>query len=271
MHSKERRSGEIFAVEADDGSRVECDGILGLLDQFCTLVKEGYPVPRAILVHLAGAFDQVLRGQASADEALGIERHRSGPRRPYRGRLRDLSDKHVRATFWRQRRLAAYVRQFLLDGHKLTEAYRLAAEAESRDRGCKVSIPTCRRAWKAHGEETHAWIQRLEPARRVLTMAAATRVNASLKRSLPRLEREAAKLQRSRRALALEAARACGEAYGRIVGTSRQPLVVDLLWDDKQLLGPRQYLGPFLRQGLLTQDEAKAAWLRGYKAGAKKP
>ena len=102
-------------------------------------------------------------------------------------------------------------------------------------------------------------------------MAAATRVNASLKRSLPRLEREAAKLQRSRCALALNAARACGEAYGLIVGTSRQPLVVDLLWDDKQLLGPRQYLGPFLRQGLLTQDEAKAAWLRGYKAGAKKP
>lgn len=270
QHS-ERRRGTLKAVETGDGERVECDGIHDLLDQFCTSVKEGRTPHPAILVHLAGAFEEVLCGRASTDEALGLKHDRSGRHKRYRGRRPVPNRDKARAAFWRDRRLAASVRKLVGDGHKLTEAYDIAAKEESKESDKAVTALAARRAWKAHGEEVYQWIRHLTPAAQLMTHDKTMRVYNKLLKVLPPLEQQVAQSDQARHQLALQAARLCGSVYGRAVGMRQAPLVEELLWDRKQMLGPRQFLAIYLNRDLMTEGEAQEEWRQGYCEGAVKP
>jgi len=220
----------------------------------------------AILLHLAGAFDQVLQGKSSLDEALGLKHDRPGRHKRYTGRPVVLDSERALAACFRNRRLALWIHQYVKDGHKITIAYELAAKKELKDKGVPVSISTARRAWKNYGEE-HQWAQRLEPASKVLTRKKATLVHRRLSKELPKLERQVIMLDKDKRQLALRAARLCGEIYGRAVGPNQEPLVIELLWDRRQMLGPRQFLDLYLKHDLMTEVEAKKEWLLGYRNG----
>ena len=83
-HRPHSRAGKLSAVGTGDGERVECDGVLDLLDQYCTSVNDGRTPHRAILAYLARAFEQVLSSNATMDEAFRLKRVNAGPkvRRP---------------------------------------------------------------------------------------------------------------------------------------------------------------------------------------------
>ena len=265
-HRHRLRSGDLIAVSTGDGERVTCDGIRDLLDQFCTSVKEERTPHMAILIHLAEAFDQVLQGKASMDEALGLKHDRPGRHKRFEGRPRVLDSDRVRAACFRDRRLALRINQHVKKGYKITAAYEHAVNNEIKEKGIHVSISTARRAWKNYREELQ-WAERLEPAGKVLTRKKATLVHRRLLKELPKLERQVNKLDKDKRQLALQAARLCGEIYGRAVGSNQEPLVIELLWDRRQMLGPRQFLDLYLKHNLMTEAEAQKEWLRGYRDG----
>ncbi|MBA4389110.1 MAG: hypothetical protein C0404_14150 [Verrucomicrobia bacterium] len=260
------RSGKLIAVGTGDGERVTCDGILDLLNQFCTSVNAERTPHMAILIHLASAFDQVLQGKASMDEALGLKHDRPGRHRRFIGRPLVLDSDRALAACFRDRRLALWIHQYVKDGHKITFAYGLAVKKELKDKGIPVSISTARRAWKNYGGELQ-WAERLEPANKVLTHEKSKVIYRQLLKELPKLEQQLNSLDKDRRLLALRAARLCGEIYGRVVGPNQEPLVIELLWDCRQLLGPRQILNLYLKQDLMTEAAAKKEWLRGYRDG----
>jgi|GEM_PF-7046756 len=266
-HRSRSRGDELIAVETGDGERVECDGVLDLLDQFCTSVNDERTPHRAILVHLEGAFEQVLQGNASLDEALGLKRDRPG--RPPRSKIRNVLPDNAKAreAFWRDRRLALWVSQHIQNGKTITRAYEHAMKMEMEKHKKPVSLSTVRRAWKKYSD-VHQWIQHLEPARRMLTMESCQRAHRRIMKDIPKVEKKVARLQQTRHLLALQAARLCGLAYGQAAGADEKGLIEELLWDPKQLLGPRQYLHEFLKIELMTEEEARTHWRHGYREGA---
>jgi len=201
------------------------------------------------------------------DEAFGLKPDRSGHRPRYKGRQEVLCDKEARDKFWRDKRLARLVNQHLQSGRSITRAYEYAKKIELKQNGNSVSLATVRRAWKKHSEE-HQWIMRLEPASRVLTMEKCQEANRLILKFLPKLESRAARLEESRRDLAPKASRLCGVAYGQAVGANEYELVEELLWDQKQLIGPRQYLATFLGADLITEKDARENWRQGFREGA---
>jgi hypothetical protein len=224
----------------------------------------------AILIHLAGAFNQVLQGKASMNEALGLKHDRPGRHKRYSGRPLVLDSERALAACFRDRRLALWIHRYVKEGHKITAAYEHAVEKENKDKGVQVSVATARRAWKNYREELQ-WAERLEPARNVLTHKRATLVHRRLLKELPKLERRVNKLDKDKRQLSQQAARLCGEIYGQVVGLNQEPLVIELLWDRRQMLGPRQFLDLYLKHDLMTEAEAKKEWLRGYRVGMSLP
>lgn len=266
MGERSRWNGSTLKAVGDDSGRVTCNGVLDLLDQFITCVNEGRTPPRATLKFLAWRFDQTLRGEGTLDESFGLRKDRAGRHKKYRGRL-PTKDNHVAVRrACRDMKLARLVDELQCDGTKLTEAYRRVAAAESEASGEAISASTVQRAYKCH-KVTWQRQKLLSPVQEALNRHDLVALMSTFEEPMDACEARYIELKQQQHAVALRAARECGEIYGSAVGDVDETLMTELLWGDDQMFGLRQILEMYFCESVISEEEAKREWRHGLRTG----